>query len=85
MSQHAQVLAATLRADAAPASYRRPAANQVGFDVQVLTEYGWKVVGFRMPYESDAEARTAMKELADIDTMNREYRVYAALAERSKK
>ena len=85
MNQHAHGIEFAVCTDVAPPSYRRTAANQVGFDVQVLTEYGWRVVGFRKPYETSAEAATEMKKLADSDSMEREYRVYAALTVRVKK
>jgi hypothetical protein len=58
----------------------RWAVNQIGFDVQVLSPFGWRATGFCKPYDTREVAGAAMRELRALDSMNREYRVYAALA-----
>lgn len=68
---------------ASAAAGRRTATNQIGFNVQVLSPFGWRVVGFGKPYASREDAEKAMSELRVLDTMNREYRVYSALAPRA--
>jgi hypothetical protein len=62
---------------------RRQATNQNGFNVEVLSPFGWRVVGFRKPYDSPEAAETAMEQLLAMDSNEREYRVYPALAARA--
>lgn len=69
--------------EVASATHRRLATNQTGFNVEVLSPFGWRVVGFRKPYETHEAAAAALVELIELDSMEREYRVYAALAARA--
>lgn len=69
--------------EVASATHRQLATNQTGFNVEVLSSFGWRVVGFRKPYRTHEAATAAMAELIEIDSMEREYRMYAALAARA--
>lgn len=57
----------------------RTATNAIGFQVEVLTGgSGWRVTGFKPPYETRDEAKDAMAELVAA-APGQEYRVMPVL------
>ena len=57
----------------------RTATNAIGFQVEVLTAYGWCVCGFMSPYVTRGEANKDMAERTAA-APGREYRVMPALS-----
>lgn len=61
----------------------RPATNQSGYLVEILTpEYGWRPVGFGKPHESRDLAAAAMAELKAAAPA-REFRIYPSIEAKS--
>lgn len=59
----------------------RTATNQLGWECQVHTPEGWRATGFGNPHATREQAQAAMTAM-QAAAPGREFRVYAALADR---
>lgn len=56
----------------------RTPTNAIGFQVELLTPFGWRVSGFKPPYATREEAESAMAERSAA-APGREFRIMPAL------
>lgn len=56
----------------------RTATNHAGYEVQTMTPYGWRQVGFGAPHSTRELAQADMAELTAA-APDREFRVYPAM------
>jgi hypothetical protein len=57
----------------------RLATNHVGYQVEILTPFGWRVAGFRPPHATREETKAVMDALV-AEAPDREFRVCEAVA-----